>query len=595
MKPIVLINGKKLSKLSVFDRNTQFGDGLFETMLITNGKVEFWQKHYQRLELGRKRLKISKVKSKIWINDIAKAYSLSKLDNAVVKIILTRGESSRGYSFDNSIKANRIVIISQLPSVIDEYKLSTCSSGYSTNKQLANIKHCNRLEQILARIDLSTDECLMLDDNGYVISASQANIFCIKNDTLVTPALDECGIAGTMRESVIEIAKSLDMNVEIIPLTMRGLLDADEVFITNSIIGIKKVSSIDSTRFNQFKNTNNIIKKLNQIKDLQAKMLRVQKHHFRKFFLLLVFITIALLYYLGGVNVDKGKVYQVKPGATIGSVVNDLEELGYIRSSIYAKNLAKICNFEQIKQGFYAVEPNMRLYKLLKNISKAKVERRNIALIEGRTVGEYFEQIKHNDAIDSNSSLNEVMDSIGITPPYDGKLWPDTYQVNYGDSIASVFTRANKILLDKLDTAWNSRDKNNPIKNKTDALILASLVEKETAHNSEKAKIAGVFLSRLDKRMRLQTDPSVIYALGDKYDGSLSKSDLRFDSPYNTYRNKGLPPSAIGSVGEDSLQAVMHPQITGDLYFVSKKDGTHAFAKTYKQHIHNINKYLKNL
>jgi len=144
-----------------------------------------------------------------------------------------------------------------------------------------------------------------------------------------------------------------------------------------------------------------------------------------------------------------------------------------------------------------------------------------------------------------------------------------------------------------LNTEWQGRAKNLNLKTAHEALVLASLIEKETAHNQEKSQIAGVFMRRLQKGMRLQTDPTVVYALGSRYRGSLSKQDLKVNSPYNTYRNKGLPPTAIGSVGQSSLHAAMHPAAGDTLYFVAKKDGTHAFAKTYKQHRLNIKKYLK--
>jgi UPF0755 protein len=145
----------------------------------------------------------------------------------------------------------------------------------------------------------------------------------------------------------------------------------------------------------------------------------------------------------------------------------------------------------------------------------------------------------------------------------------------------------------KLAEVWQNRAKNHLLKSPSQLLILASLIEKETAHNPEKAKISGVFINRLQKNMRLQTDPTIAYALGEAYTGRLSRQDLRFKSPYNTYRNKGLPPGAIGSVGLDSLNAAAHPLASDYLYFVAKTDATHAFAKTYKQHRININNYLK--
>jgi len=148
---------------------------------------------------------------------------------------------------------------------------------------------------------------------------------------------------------------------------------------------------------------------------------------------------------------------------------------------------------------------------------------------------------------------------------------------------------------EKLQNVWKDRQKQLALRNIDEMLILASLIEKETANHEEKSQIAGVFLRRLKKGMRLQTDASIVYALGDKYTGKLTKKDLKVDSPYNTYKNHGLPPGPISSVGAESLYAASHPDSSKSLYFVSKRDGTHAFANTYKDHQKNINKYLKNL
>ncbi len=183
------------------------------------------------------------------------------------------------------------------------------------------------------------------------------------------------------------------------------------------------------------------------------------------------------------------------------------------------------------------------------------------------------------------------MTEIKQSRPYDGYFGPDTYQINYGDS---VFKRAHHIMGQKLALAWRNRADALPLENAEQALVLASLIEKETANAQEKPKIAGVFIRRLQKSMRLQTDPSVVYALGEHYQTPLKKQDLKFKSPDNTYRNKGLPPGPISSVGADSLYAAMHPHMSDALYFVVKKDGTHAFANTYQQYKDNINKYLKN-
>ena len=145
---------------------------------------------------------------------------------------------------------------------------------------------------------------------------------------------------------------------------------------------------------------------------------------------------------------------------------------------------------------------------------------------------------------------------------------------------------------EKLDILWHNRAKTLPYKSPYEAIILASLIEKETSLDDEKHLISGVFIRRLEKGMRLQTDPSVIYALGEDYEHPLKKSDLNIDSLYNTYRYNGLPPGAISSVSYSSLYAAFHPDNGTTLYFVSKKDGSHAFASNYDEHRDNIKKFL---
>lgn len=592
MKPIVLINGKRTRKLSVFERTHQFGDGLFETLVIRDGKLLFWRAHFKRLERGRERLGIGKVAAKTWLADINKAYQLSGLDQAVVKLTLSRGQSTRGYGFDKTIKPTRVVMVSPMPKMPQTYHLSRCAHGYGANALLAGIKHNNRLEQVLARIDLKTDECVMLDANAQVISASQGNIFYLKGNTLVTPELTDCGIEGTVRQQVIQLADDLGLEMSIEAFNWQQLLAADEVFVTNSVVGIKPVARIDQTEYRSEK-TQEMIKAFNTLSHRHTTVLKPVKHRFKKLLATLGVLAVLGLYYLHQVPLKEAVVYEVKPGASSASVAHELAALDYIRSSTYAKHLSRLLDVDALKRGFYQIEPGMNVYQLFERFSSNQVAQRDITLVEGQTVARYFAQLRQHPAVSVEYGLDETLARAGVSAPYDGQLWPETYRIDYGDSLVSLFARAHQSLEKHLTQAWQTRAKNHPLKNARQALILASLIERETAHNSEKAKIAGVFLARLAKGMRLQTDPSVIYALGDRYQGRLTKADLKVDSPYNTYRHKGLPPGAIGAVGRASLEAAMHPVMGEDLYFVSKKDGTHAFAKTYKQHRNNIQKYLK--
>jgi len=597
MNKVVLINGKKQTKLSVFNRLTQFGDGLFETCLVKEGRLLLWSEHFLRLEKGRTQLKINPVSEKQWLKDIAKALSITKLDQAVVKIILSRGESQRGYGFEKDIKPTRVIIVSAAPrKTSSQYTLTTCQSGYTTNQLLSNIKHCNRLEQILARVGLHSDECIMLDDNGCVVSVTQGNIFALKSGVLLTPSLDECGIEGTRRSAILKIANDLGLKVNVGAITLKELYKCDEVFVTNSVIGMKSITKINHKVFTQQEETKRLSHAFNKhtLKRKNSVLLKPKKSYFKALLAFIVVLVMAWSYWANSIKTVESFVYQLPKGANIYSTANDLKRYGLINSSFFVVNIAKVLGFEsKLKSGYYDIRPGMGVIELLGDFSSAKVANRDVTLIEGETVSQYYQQLLSVKSLKSSGSLDETMRLAGINKPYEGYFWPDTYQVNYGDSIASVFKRANQIMRQKLDQAWQDRDKTLDLKSADDALILASLIEKETAHNKEKSKIAGVFMRRLKKGMRLQTDPSVVYALGNQYKGSLSKKDLKFDSPYNTYRHKGLPPSAIGSVGQSSLHAAMHPASGDTLFFVAKKDGSHAFAKTYQQHRWNIKKYLK--
>ena len=246
MTPIVLINGAKQSKISIFNRNIQFGDGLFETCVIENKKILFWVNHFARLNKGCEQLKISRVDESVWLSDVKKALSLCSYDRCVVKLILSRGESLRGYGFKDDIKPVRAVIVSELQKVTfnKSFCLEYCQSGYDSNPKLAGIKHCNRLEQVLARASLKSDEGIMLDENHNVISVTQGNIYAIHGNTLITPKLDKCGVEGTRRDVILDLAKLLGIKVKVDTLSIKELGQADEVFISNSIIGIQSISQI---------------------------------------------------------------------------------------------------------------------------------------------------------------------------------------------------------------------------------------------------------------------------------------------------------------------------------------------------------------
>lgn len=289
------------------------------------------------------------------------------------------------------------------------------------------------------------------------------------------------------------------------------------------------------------------------------------------------------------------EVFQVESGSSISDVAKELSDKKLIKSRLFFKSLSKFLGAnKKLKSGYYQISPNMSILAFLDNITNGSVMTTKVTLIEGKTIKYYFEQLSLDPSLESSGSLEDVMQSIGVKAPYDGWFFPETYNFNYGESVENVLRRSYKEMQKKVSDLWIDRDKGLPLKSPYDAIILASLIENETALDKEKTLISGVFIRRINEGIRLQTDPTVIYALGDAYTPPLKKSDLKIDSLYNTYQNKGLPPGAISSVSYQSLYAALHPEKGNDLYFVSKKDGSHAFAPSYKEHKENIKKYLNN-
>ena len=248
MRPIVLIDGEEQEKVSVFNRNMQYGDGLFETCITSNNQILFWMYHFSRLTAGCEKLNIKKIDEDVWLRDIKKAFSLSSKKSCVVKLILSRGNSLRGYGYKDDIEPVRVVIISEMQQSLmnNEFALEYSKSGYHSNPQLAGIKHCNRLEQVLARSYLSSNEAIMLDEKENVISVTQGNIYFIFGNKLLTPKLDRCGVVGSRRSLILELASSLKIDTLVSNISINQVQQADEVFISNSIIGIQSVHVIET-------------------------------------------------------------------------------------------------------------------------------------------------------------------------------------------------------------------------------------------------------------------------------------------------------------------------------------------------------------
>jgi UPF0755 protein len=303
--------------------------------------------------------------------------------------------------------------------------------------------------------------------------------------------------------------------------------------------------------------------------------------------LVIIFAIITSLYIF---YPNKTIIYEIKSGNNISKIASDLKKLNVINSKYVFITIAKIKRIIP-KVGYYKFN---NIFDFLERIHTSKVETSFITLIPGKTTTEYYAQIKNTKFIKTNKSLTEIMASLKISKPYEGRFLPQTYKFNYGDSNLSIFKQSYDLMAKKLDKIWQNRDKNKYITNKYQLLILASIIEKESGNNNESAKIAGVFINRFKKNMRLQSDATTIYGLGKNHTGKLTKKNLKTKNKYNTYKIKGLPVGAITNPSLNSIISASKPEKHKLFYFVAKNNKEHIFAKTYKKHKENIKKYIKN-
>jgi UPF0755 protein len=310
----------------------------------------------------------------------------------------------------------------------------------------------------------------------------------------------------------------------------------------------------------------------------------------KKLIVLTVLIFIIFGAYFSHLNQAKNIIYQVKPGSNITLIADELQQQNVIASSVYVKLLAKFIG-ENPKVGYYQIDT---IWQFLTDINNNTVKTGSVVFIPGKTIKEYYNTLKSHTFINTTKSLTQIMQELNIPKPYEGRFLPQTYYYNYGDSAQSIFARSYELMNAKLNIIWGNRDKNQYIKTPYDLLKLASIVEKESGNEAEKAKIAGVFINRLKKNMRLQSDVTTIYGMGDAYNGVITKKDLQAKNAYNTYKIKGLPQGAISNPSIHSIIAASKPQSHQLLYFVAKNSKEHIFAITYAQHRENIKKYLKN-
>ncbi len=284
---------------------------------------------------------------------------------------------------------------------------------------------------------------------------------------------------------------------------------------------------------------------------------------------------------------DDEFVYEVQPGTTFHQLAKDLKARGVIEKPLYWAALARLQNkAHKIKAGLYRFENPLTPAELLDRFVGGKTVQFSLTIPEGWTYKQLLAAIKvHPQITPTLTDGSKVMEQLGKGNEHpEGWFYPDTYQFPKGTTDIDFLSRSHKIMESRLREEWESRSEGLPLKTPYEALTLASIVEKETGVPEERSLIAAVFISRLKKGMPLQTDPTVIYGLGDDYDGNIRYRDLRRDTPYNTYLHKGLPPTPIAMPGGAALHAVLHPADTRALYFVAKGDGSHHFSETYAEH-----------
>ena len=289
-------------------------------------------------------------------------------------------------------------------------------------------------------------------------------------------------------------------------------------------------------------------------------------------------------------------IITVKRGDTLASLNHELVQRGVIHSDwvlpVYARLNPQAAN---IKAGDYRIDASASLPSLMNDITNGKVVVYNITVVEGKTFKDLRASLVQTAGIEH--TLNDKTDAqiatlLGIDGSPEGWFMPETYQFHRGSSDLELLKRMYGEMQRTLEQGWPNRADGLPLADPYQALILASIIEKETGVASERPQIAGVFVRRLQKDMLLQTDPSVIYGAAD-YHGDLTRKHLQTDTPYNTYINKGLPPTPIALPGKASIQAALHPADGDSLYFVADGKGGHTFSATYEEHQQAVARYLK--
>lgn len=299
-------------------------------------------------------------------------------------------------------------------------------------------------------------------------------------------------------------------------------------------------------------------------------------------------------------NLQNEKVLAIQPGDTMGKIAYRLasdDVLNYPKLFIL---YAKFTEQTHLEVGEYRLPANITPKQFLSELRSGDVVTYSVTLVEGLTFKNFLEILKKQEKIvttlnneaSSKTAFQQLKEKLKLDIEHpEGWFYPDTYQYVANTKDVDILLQAHKKMQRVLAEEWENKAKNLPYKNAYEALTMASIVEKETGVAYERPEIAGVFVRRLQKGMRLQTDPTIIYGLGDSYKGNIRRKHLRQPTPYNTYVIDGLPPTPIAMPGRDAIHAALHPKAGKTLFFVAKGDGSHQFSETLKQHNRAVQKY----
>ena len=287
---------------------------------------------------------------------------------------------------------------------------------------------------------------------------------------------------------------------------------------------------------------------------------------------------------------------QIPAGASVRGIADQLVAAGVLTEPYSFLLTVKLTGSgNQLQAGDYALNTPLQVMSLIDILKHGTFDQFKLQLIEGKTFADFRQKlaqmpgIRHDTLMLSDSELMQQVSGQPMHP--EGWFFPDTYFLDAQSSDADLYKRAYQKMAQHLSAAWEARDAGLPYRSMYEALVMASIVEKETGVEEERPQIAGVFINRLRKGMRLQTDPTVIYGMGTRYQGNITKNDLLTDTPYNTYTRSGLPPTPIALPGLASIQAALHPAKTNALYFVANGQGRHVFTSSLEAHNQAVRAY----